>query len=237
MRRLTRPFTLIELLVVIAIIAILAAMLLPALAKARDKARQASCQSNLKQICLGTIMYMGDADGTFPLVYVDAALTVNALNPTSACCTRCWSQNKVTGAVPGPVWTGYVHWRYQPYVNDWKLWNCPAMPTIPTAQTADQTSYLSSLCITNNAGGTRPYMGGMKETRMRASPSSIPLWQDAVAWTDAGANCARSVTPSNWPAWISCHGSTLNEGYMDGHVGSNNAPGWMNELGANRPWF
>ncbi len=53
-------FTLIELLVVIAIIAILAAMLLPALSKAREKARQASCQSNLKQLGLAGLMYADD---------------------------------------------------------------------------------------------------------------------------------------------------------------------------------
>ena len=60
-------FTLIELLVVIAIIAILAAILFPVFAQAREKARQTSCLSNMKQMGLGLVQYVQDYDETFPM--------------------------------------------------------------------------------------------------------------------------------------------------------------------------
>ncbi len=60
-------FTLIEILVVIAIIAILAAILFPVFARARENARRASCQSNVKQILLGILQYTQDYDERFPL--------------------------------------------------------------------------------------------------------------------------------------------------------------------------
>src|SRR4051812_23178535 len=64
-------FTLIELLVVIAIMVIIAALLFPLFARVREKAREASCLSNLKQIGLAMTMYAQDYDETLPLYVVD----------------------------------------------------------------------------------------------------------------------------------------------------------------------
>ncbi|MBV9865380.1 MAG: DUF1559 domain-containing protein [Abitibacteriaceae bacterium] len=79
MKRSKQGFTLIELLVVIAIIAILAAILFPVFSRARENARRATCQSNLKQIGLGIQQYMQDYDSKFPIMG-DTALTGWALN-------------------------------------------------------------------------------------------------------------------------------------------------------------
>ncbi len=75
-------FTLIELLVVIAIIAILAAILFPVFARAREKARQTSCLSNLKQIALATNMYAQDYNEALPPILLQSGENLYAVNET-----------------------------------------------------------------------------------------------------------------------------------------------------------
>src|SRR6478609_2670504 len=99
-RRWWSGFTLIELLVVIAIIAILAAILFPVFAQAREAARKATCQSNLKQFMTAILMYAQDYDECLPLA-------VNGNNQIGPLTSQTYNVPQFG-----------VHWQIMPYVKN-----------------------------------------------------------------------------------------------------------------------
>ncbi|MBC8134791.1 MAG: DUF1559 domain-containing protein [Fibrella sp.] len=141
-------FTLIELLVVIAIIAILAAILFPVFAQARDKARQASCLSNIKQLGLAVNMYTQDYDEMFP---------VHAY----------WEGNWDTAAGKAEYWQG----RVLPYIKSLDVFRCPSdadvsKGTVDGSDAGARVSYAF-----NSVVGTDQVQGEMRGIIM-----AVPAW-------------------------------------------------------------
>jgi prepilin-type N-terminal cleavage/methylation domain-containing protein/prepilin-type processing-associated H-X9-DG protein len=152
----TRGFTLIELLVVIAIIAILAAILFPVFAQAREKARQTSCLSNLKQIGTGLQMYAQDYDECFPLNNTSIPFPYNADGSRS-------------GDRHG-VWAKLL----QPYLKNVQIFSCPSGTNKDVRTIVNQGEPF------NAPGAIKvPYQGayGANEFITKAGPDNPDMFQ------------------------------------------------------------
>lgn len=196
--RAAKGFTLIELLVVIAIIAILAAILFPVFARARENARRASCQSNLKQIGLGVMQYTQDYDEKYPMRQYD------------------WSDYGRAN-----TWRRAIF----PYVKSSQLFACPSnnqntnfaedsdntrIATLPAGAPRFVRSYAVN-GTTSNLGGNTPSEWG-RASSLSAIPSTAQtILVSEYSYTDGYVGFDYSGNPF-----------TLNYFAFSGHLGNSN---------------
>jgi prepilin-type N-terminal cleavage/methylation domain-containing protein len=216
-----RGFTLIELLVVIAIIAILAAILFPVFAQAREKARQASCQSNLKQIGLAFKMYIQDYDERWP-----QSDPINGNNNT---------QGQQGGAGQDFGFNGDVCNALIPYTKNEQIWICPSININGHADPWNGGK-VGSPTDTNGAD-SGPNQGsyafnyvsdyGAKEAQFSDVSNSIIMGDSATAWWDCRYESGCGWRTRDWALHIAknfkateWHSMKNNILFEDAHVKS-----------------
>ncbi|MCC6730462.1 MAG: prepilin-type N-terminal cleavage/methylation domain-containing protein [Chthonomonadales bacterium] len=240
-----RGFTLIELLVVIAIIAILAAILFPVFAQARQAARGASSQSNLKQTTLGILMYVGDYDEVYPLDHQWGSSTAPVLLGGTPVTIWSWdilpyikTANIYADPMAGtinravmPWWPYFIHYGYNytvlsPYGGDFGAAPWARTPTAlgAIAQPAD-TVMLSGKHTSEEIDGIWWYGAGTLSTLGTADPpdcADIPVWC-FTGWGVGGTNdysgLLKTKEAGGWTGGNSLRKSLmLNLTFCDGHA-------------------
>ncbi len=185
-------FTLIELLVVIAIIAILAAILFPVFARAREKARQASCSSNVKQLMLGVLMYVQDYDEKTPIADSHTGGDFN--------------------------WTNFV----MPYVKNQQLWYCPSQGhgtnPLPLSGCAScgGGGWTNTVMVDYNPPNCDFGLAMAKVVAPASTAYLLENWRACQCVT----RCSGSLTADqgSWTSMQFPHNEGQNTGYADGHV-------------------